>query len=136
MKKALIAGVVENVLEDMTKILQKRGCEVHIVQDPQQIVQTYQEINPDIFVLDVQMDKTSAGQIVKEFKERGLLNKTFILYSHFLKEAMAENSPVHFFYCNYLQKHFGEDAQYLRYIGIYRQDIFAKVVDLRLSGQI
>ncbi|MCA9409373.1 MAG: response regulator [Candidatus Omnitrophica bacterium] len=127
-KYVLIAGNKIEALEFMSAQLESLQCFVEKAETAQDVLESSLRMEPDILLLDVQMEDVSAYEIINQFREFRHVQMRILLYSFFQKLDEARDSAAHFLYSNNLKKDFEDWEIPPYYLGAFNKATFKETI--------
>ena len=97
-KNILVAGTIDWVVEFMVNNLKGQGLNVTVVTKGDELIAKAVECKPDIILMEINMDGTSAEEIINTIKKDTMVHTQILLYSYFVTEESEKNSIVHTYY--------------------------------------
>jgi len=84
-KKILIAGTDNDIVDNMSRQLQKAGCYVDVVSTGPQVISKVVMFLPVVLVMEVQMDGMSAAEVIKVLRKLPQAEKIPLLVYSFYR---------------------------------------------------
>lgn len=68
-KKILVVDDSPRVLDDVSRMLAEEGCEIHTIDEPQQVLEETKKFRPDVILLDVIMPSMNGYDVFEQLQE-------------------------------------------------------------------
>lgn len=91
-KHVLIAGSMDEVVNFMAGNFKQLGCSVTIASSGEEVVQKALELEPEIILLEINMDAMSVHDITEALKQNPHFRPHILLYSVFMTRETEKNS--------------------------------------------
>lgn len=78
-RKVLICDDEPYILESVSYVARKTGCEVYVAEDGDEALAMARQHLPDLIVLDLMMPKKTGFQVCQELRADGLFANTYII---------------------------------------------------------
>lgn len=99
-----------DVLEVVGRLLGKAGFEVHGVLGGKECLESFEQVKPDILLVDVMMPEMGGWELVRALKDRCLLGQVKIAMLTVVEEPPDENADLGVCVLDYIKKPFeGEE---------------------------
>ncbi len=125
-KKVLVAGTIQPIIDFMVDELNTLGCETAVAINGMEVLNKATDFQPDIILLEVQMETISAYEIINQFKEAEFFNTQILLYTYFVDKERAKNSIVHRLFFTQLKTAPKQERKLVHYFGFFKKETFPR----------
>lgn len=96
----------KNILDVVGLLLKNEGFEVHEMQWGDKCLESVEQMNPDIMLIDVMMPGMGGWELVRKLKERGLADNIKIAMLTVVEKPDDENADLGPYVLDYIRKPF------------------------------
>ncbi|HLF17934.1 MAG TPA: response regulator [Candidatus Omnitrophota bacterium] len=130
----LVAGTVPSVIKYIANEFKEAGCRTERVMKSEDILEGIDEFNPDIVVIDIQMEEISTYDVIEKVKAIPKKKVYLALYSFFIDKGMAKESILHRLFASDTTHTFKNVDRPIKYLGIFNEDTFAHKISSYLAS--
>jgi CheY-like chemotaxis protein len=124
----LVAGTVPSVIKYIAHEFKKAGCTTERVMKSVDIMSKIDDIDPDIVVIDIQMEEVSTYDVIEKIKSMDKDKVYLALYSFFVDKEMARESILHRLFVSQTT-HEGQNMKRpIKYFGIFNENTFDRKI--------
>lgn len=105
-KKVIVVDDDKNMVDIVELLLKKEGFEVHGMLWGEECLESVEQINPDIMLIDVMMPGMGGWELVRRLKDRGLADKIKIAMLTVVDKPDDENADLSPYVLDYIRKPF------------------------------
>lgn len=132
--KVLILGTVPSVIKYIAAEFKKAGASVERVMDSKDILPKINEINPDIVVVDIQMEDISTYEVIEKVRLIPKKKVFLAFYSFFIDKEMAKESILHRLFASQTTNTQKDRNRPIKYLGIFNENTFDNKISTYLAS--
>ena len=115
----LLAKDIDDLTKSLTVRFSKELYDYFLAQTGQELIEKAVELHPGIIIMNVRFGETPATEMIKALNEFPELKSKILLYSYFMKEDMAINSELNYFYTTHISDIAKESRLSVSYLGAF-----------------
>src|SRR5262245_30383340 len=120
----LVAGTVPSAIKHTEAAFKKLGCKTERVLKSKDLLDKLAVSDPDIVVLDVQMEEISTYEVIERIKNLPKEKVYLALYSYFVDKDMAKESILHRLFASSTTHENVNRQRPIKYLGIFNENTF------------
>jgi len=120
----MVAGTVPSAIKHIDNEFKKSGCKTERVLRSKDILAKLDAIDPDIVVVDVQMEEISTYEVIEKVKNMKKDRVFLVLYSFFIDKDMAKQSILHRLFASNTTHENQNRHRPIKYLGIFNENTF------------
>ncbi len=102
--KVMVVDDDEDIIYVVKSVLGREGFEVYGALGGKECIDSFEEANPDILLMDIMMPDMSGWEVIRELKETGALKNVKVIMLTVVKEPEEEHSDLSPHIMDYLRK--------------------------------
>ena len=126
--KVLVAGTVPSVIKFIATEFKKGGIQTERVMKSVEILDKIDEVNPDIIVIDIQMEEVSTYEVIEKVKSIKKPTVYMLLYSFFVDKELAKESILHRLFASKTSHSHQDTNRPIKYLGMFNENTFGKKI--------
>jgi len=131
--KVMVAGTVPSVIKFIASEFDKAGLKTEKVLESVDILPKIDELNPDLIVIDIQMEEVSTYEVIEKVKKMKKPRVFMALYSFFIDKDMARESILHRLFASETSHSHQNFNRPIKYLGIFNENTFAHKISAYLD---
>jgi len=129
----MVAGTVPSAIKYIDAEFKKAGLKTERVMRSIDILPKLDELNPDIVVVDVQMEEISTYEVIEKVKNMKKDQVFLVLYSFFVDKDMAKESILHRLFASSPTHENQNRKRPIKYLGIFNENTFDNKIAMYLE---
>jgi CheY-like chemotaxis protein len=132
--KVMVAGTVPSVIKFIASEFEKAGAKTEKVMESIDILPKIVELNPDVVVIDIQMEEVSTYEVIEKVKAMKKPRVFMALYSFFVDKDMAKESILHRLFASETSHKHQNINRPIKYLGIFNENTFEHKISSYLEN--
>jgi DNA-binding response OmpR family regulator len=107
-KKIMVVDDEKDIVDIVASFLESEGYTVHSALGGEECIESIKDINPELLLMDVMMPDMNGWEVLRELKNRGVLDKIKVIMLTVVKEPKQEYADLSPYVLDYITKPFNK----------------------------